>query len=257
MRDELVSRELALSLKEMGFDWECNHYFRILEGLGLRGASLQTSSQYINWNDDKSKANGDEFVSIPTQSLAHRWFREAHGISIEAWYSSVDRAWLCDEWVINPIKEIYPSDATYPTYEEALEAGLKVSTEYLKEVGMKINEFRIGNYVKYNGTWASVRSIIAPFPGHEEPNIELECNGIIDAHPNDIGGIELTHEIVQSFGFQKVMERIFEKGNYMVSDIFGWQFNTAGLNDRPLAKISYLHELQNIYFALTKEELNT
>lgn len=121
---------------------------------------------------------------------------------------------------------------------------------------MKVNEIRIGNYVKYNGVWAKVYSIIGPYPESEYVRVELDCNGLITTKLSHIQGIELTPEIVQEFGFKKVMKRIFEKGSYMVSDIFGWQFNTAGLNDsRLLTKINYLHELQNIYYALTKEEL--
>lgn len=119
---------------------------------------------------------------------------------------------------------------------------------------MGINELRIGNYIKYNETWACVRSIISPFPGHEEPCIELECNGIIDAHPNDIEGIELTSAIVKDFGFKRKLEGLYVNGNYIVSDVLRW---SVGLEDNGqwLADIKYLHELQNIYYALTKTEL--
>lgn len=128
MKDELVSGALALLLKDAGFDWECNHYFRILEGLGLRGASLRTSSQYINWNDDKSKANGDEFVSIPTQSLAHRWFREKHHFKIEVLFSGAYDGWTADVWKISkPIREVPSRKEYFKTYEEALEYGLGIA----------------------------------------------------------------------------------------------------------------------------------
>lgn len=121
MRDELVSRELAVLLKEKGFDWKCNHYICRLDSLSLDAVSLRTSVEYVNWNEN----NGyDDFVSIPTQSLAQRWFREVCNISIEVWYSNADSGWAVDVWVINPICEIGPEEVYYKTYELALEAGL-------------------------------------------------------------------------------------------------------------------------------------
>lgn len=133
MRDELVSRGLAVRLKDIGFDADCEYYINLylMGSLGLDVLELRMSDGPMDWNLDGPYTN---YLSIPTQSLAQRWFREVHGISIEPWYSSADRAWICDEWVMNPIKEIYPSNASYPTYEEALEAGLKVTTKYIKEV---------------------------------------------------------------------------------------------------------------------------
>lgn len=119
---------------------------------------------------------------------------------------------------------------------------------------MKAEELRVGNYIKYNGMWACVRSIISPFPGNEETCIELECNGIIDAKLDEISGIELTRNIVQYFGFTQRLEALHVNGDYLISDILGWSFGLEG-NGRKLADIKYLHELQNIYYALTKTEL--
>lgn len=127
MRDELVSRELAVLLKEKGFNWKCNFYICRLDSLSLDAVSLRTSKDYVNWNED---CQYDDYVSIPTQSLAQRWFREVHNISIEVWYNSTDRAWEVDVWTMNPVYEIEPEEVYYKTYELALEAGL---TKAMKE----------------------------------------------------------------------------------------------------------------------------
>lgn len=127
MRDELVSRELAVLLKEKGFNWKCNHYICKLDSLSLDAVSLRTSKEDVNWNENFQY---DDFVSIPTQSLAQRWFREVHNISIEVWYNSTDRAWEVDVWTMNPVYEIEPEEVYFKTYEQALEAGL---TKAMKE----------------------------------------------------------------------------------------------------------------------------
>lgn len=119
---------------------------------------------------------------------------------------------------------------------------------------MKAEELRIGNYVKYNGAWAKVYSIIGPYPESEYVKIELECNGLINAKLSDIEGIELTRNIVQYFGFIQRLEGLYVKGHYFVSDVLCWSFGLE-YNGRKLVDIKYLHELQNVYYSLTKKEL--
>lgn len=129
MRDELVSRELAVILKEKGFDWKCNFYICRLDSLSLDAVSLRTSKEYVNWNENNEY---DDFLSIPTQSLAQGWFREKHNISIEVWYSSTDSSWTVDVWNMNPVCEIEPEEVFYKTYELALEAGLMKAVKEVK-----------------------------------------------------------------------------------------------------------------------------
>lgn len=118
MRDELVSRELAVLLKEKGFDWKCNKCFEFLEGSPLNDGVEKTTNSLVNWNAHWRLA------SLPTQSLAQRWFREVHNITVEVWYSNADSAWAVDVWTIDPICEIGSEEVYYKTYELALEAGL-------------------------------------------------------------------------------------------------------------------------------------
>lgn len=126
MKDELVSRELAVLLKEKGFGWGCNKRFNIQENIPLDGFEMIDSLIMSNWNMISF------CVSIPTQSLAQRWFREVHNISVEVWYSNVDKAWLVDVWILNPICEIGPEDISFKTYEEALEYGLMKAIKEVK-----------------------------------------------------------------------------------------------------------------------------
>jgi len=114
---------------------------------------------------------------------------------------------------------------------------------------MKASELRIGNYVKYltlNG------------------NSEILANGIylFELGELELGPILLTKEWLLKFGFYKELRDSGEAGffmskndcNVIIKDfgdgfIFIWELSFMG---KP---IKYVHQLQNLYFALTGEEL--
>lgn len=110
---------------------------------------------------------------------------------------------------------------------------------------MKANELRIGNYVLINDTLVQMKS----FHGL--------CN--IESKPEEFEPIPLTEEWLIKFG-------LFKNNNAWVlnkpsSDIRKFEFsiwkdltyNTAELQP----DIKHVHQLQNLYFALTGEELKT
>ena len=75
--------------------------------------------------------DGQPRWDVPTQSLAARWLREKHGIHIavtpsnKAWYwelRTTDGAFMAGSAQHNP---------TFPTYEEALETGLREALEHI------------------------------------------------------------------------------------------------------------------------------
>lgn len=112
---------------------------------------------------------------------------------------------------------------------------------YLNKQNMKANELRIGNLVEYSDG--------AGF-------VEL-CS--LEIHKIDIGKvyvkpIPLTEEWLVRFGFRKTFDSPFED--------FEWSDNNLQLSEKfdcYLGKftqpIKYVHRLQNVYFALTGEEL--
>jgi hypothetical protein len=65
MNREFIPYELALELKQLGFDEPCLAYFSKLQILHLCG--------YENMSDRG-------FVSAPTYQKAFRWFREKHNL---------------------------------------------------------------------------------------------------------------------------------------------------------------------------------
>jgi hypothetical protein len=112
---------------------------------------------------------------------------------------------------------------------------------------MKATELRIGNWVKQpNG-------IIEVFTVSDSDD-EGDINSYLE---DEIEPIPLTEEWLVSFGF--IDDKItFELKGFML----GWYRNdefyylpTNQINVRNKIQIKYVHQLQNLYFALTGEEL--
>ena len=121
---------------------------------------------------------------------------------------------------------------------------------------MKANELRIGNYVLIDGDLTEVESI-------NKTGIQLSCDINPDGKPiiieNDldetITPIPLTEEWLVRFGFGK--RGIWFKNETPHSIAFdNDKFWFMGLV-LPIGgiEIKYVHQLQNLYFALTVEEL--
>lgn len=113
------------------------------------------------------------------------------------------------------------------------------------------NEFRIGNYVDYfhEGVdrWINWTEIDAT---------KLQALGL----GNQASGIELKNFILEKFGFQ----RKYDCGNEfysLITPYIEFQFDRYGLSisienqDLTLTHIKYVHQLQNLYFALIGKEL--
>ena len=74
MEKEFIPYELALELKQLGFDEPCFGYYNDLGGkqLAVTERDLRDSRDYIN--------NTIEWFLAPIFQQAFRWFREKHGI---------------------------------------------------------------------------------------------------------------------------------------------------------------------------------
>ena len=114
---------------------------------------------------------------------------------------------------------------------------------------MEAKELRIGNYVEIN----------APII---DKNIRIDIYHISELkhNKNFFKPIPITEEILLKCGFYKTTENAgnlicFKKGKYTIAKWINnkWQFwiNTISLYNLP----QYLHQLQNLYFALTGKEL--
>jgi hypothetical protein len=119
---------------------------------------------------------------------------------------------------------------------------------------MESKELRIGNLVNYRGFPSMVGAISS-----NETYIYLD-KGIVNPKVEDIEPIPLTEEWLLKFGFEKVSWSNDVRINLLNrwSLIYDFDVNKlcvdSGLNANYL-QIKYIHQLQNLYFTLTGEEL--
>ena len=104
---------------------------------------------------------------------------------------------------------------------------------------MKATELRVGNYVYY----ADKKTL-------------LKINGGHILYPSQIYPIPITEDILLKCGFKDLGYGEFELGSYMCdgeyTDKDEWEFCYLG---KRLCTVYFTHQLQNLYFALTGEEL--
>jgi len=122
---------------------------------------------------------------------------------------------------------------------------------------IKSNELRIGNWVSYLGA-------IMQLDRHDLSDL---FNPSIDMYEMDLEPIELTEEILLSIeGVNKkiVDNKGLELTIYTINDIellftFGILRNIKFMNNKVIIYTAFrdfkLHDLQNLYFALTGKEL--
>ena len=121
---------------------------------------------------------------------------------------------------------------------------------------MKANKFRIGNFIKYK-------------------NIAFQCDledliVIRDFEYHGYSYIELNEEWFLKLGFQLENEKC-EDEEFKDENLFWWDFNNFHVDANVCSDgvdyvyvdqygmsvyIKYVHELQNLYFALFKKELS-
>lgn len=119
---------------------------------------------------------------------------------------------------------------------------------------MKANELRIGNWVKWNYEESSDGNAYPVEYGYELDDIKN--------NPNIVKPIPLTEEWLERFGFDKVADNCWlsEKTSFYIDNREGHirkgfvYYLREDSND--FIPIDYVHSLQNLYFALTGEELN-
>ncbi len=118
---------------------------------------------------------------------------------------------------------------------------------------MKANELRIGNYIQFRHTETPVKITLGDFV-REYKNEHLE----------DYEPIPLTEDWLERFGFEQHHDDC-SNGVMYIKDIFSEQPKTwgaypnevgSGIVIKDSVKLEHVHQLQNLYFALTGEELN-
>ena len=122
-----VSRELALLLKQAGFDWKCREYYY---NFTTTGWSLNFDDNFVNWN-----SWSELYISAPTLEVAQRWLREEKNLIllIDMAPSYCNGKPMGYKFVIHVSCGNHIFGEWKDTYEEAQEAGIKKTLEMILE----------------------------------------------------------------------------------------------------------------------------
>jgi hypothetical protein len=112
---------------------------------------------------------------------------------------------------------------------------------------MEAKDFRLGNLVKSVLTKKPYEIDLWALRVIEEGNYQNSY----DTETKVFELIPLTEQWFLDFGFEKINTAWFGIGNFRINISFDveWGLNWMGV------RLKYLHQLQNLYFALTNEEL--
>jgi hypothetical protein len=113
---------------------------------------------------------------------------------------------------------------------------------------MNARELRIGNLVIWNGD-PEETGLICPIDGEDIDKMERS-----EAYSKEHLPIPLTEMWLNKFEWERVKayEFVFLNNNYFSIDSSGRLYY---MDDYTAVDIQYVHQLQNLYFALTGEEL--
>lgn len=135
---------------------------------------------------------------------------------------------------------------------------------------MKAEELRIGNYVKIDSGIGKVVSLMSNTFCNEYANddynitIEMDNGTFREEEETKVEGIPLTEEILLNCGFEYInpdnkaigmLSPDDGRGNRNRIMYFDSNFRMI-LNTWNYMPINYIHEVQNLYFAITNKELN-
>lgn len=129
------------------------------------------------------------------------------------------------------------------------------------------NELRIGNWVMYDNRLFQIEAISRSLPCLNTDEFGI---GVVDW--NNLQPIPLTTEILEKCGFEKGLSEWYNKKYFTdckeSAEVMELQINLksfrcgifdtdfGGTNAMTAKRIEHLHQLQNLYFALTNTELN-
>ena len=139
MNKEFVSYDIALTLKELGFDEPCYKYVYLGDtGINIDHYLEVEPSKAKNYNED------DLCISQPTFSQTFKWFRKKHGLMhiINPYYFTAEIDYLNERIVDEKYDDFIPHDhlvddegeeIKHSSYEEAEGACLDKLLEIVKK----------------------------------------------------------------------------------------------------------------------------
>ena len=144
MKEEYVTYEQAVKLKELGFDLEVNHYYDDEKDLVESLADYNNEDSYHSSEtayDDFNHGYCDEvFCSAPTLSQAQAWLRDKGiHIALNPYSISPDRYdgdnyfWSFELYQVPTGGWLKVNGGGFDTYELALSAGIDKALELLTD----------------------------------------------------------------------------------------------------------------------------
>ena len=116
---------------------------------------------------------------------------------------------------------------------------------------MEANELRVGNWVSVNNFHTVQVWAIKP------PEIVVRGAASFHAEMKEVQGIPLTEEWLKraDFNFKGFLRKEFIRNGKIITfylcDVSGYGFETS----QGIKRIHFVHQLQNLFFALEQEEL--
>ena len=131
--EDFVTYEQSVKLKELGFDWKCNHYYDTSELI-----NECTDSNISNYNNFNGTSFIEEISSAPTLAQAAKWLRTKIDIYVEIFYEKIDiDKKIVDTWrtTINKMSTYYAETLMekFHSHEEALSAGIDKALKIIED----------------------------------------------------------------------------------------------------------------------------
>jgi hypothetical protein len=120
MEKEFVTYEVALTLKELGFDEDCLAFYVKCEESNICIPMLRVSKiEAQKIIDSVNNIYNAEYILAPLKQQVFRWFREKYGFYHLIYPAGDDYGNLVFRTVINNINVGLVMSYAYPSYEEA------------------------------------------------------------------------------------------------------------------------------------------
>ena len=133
MELQRINKEIALKLKELGFNWSVNHYY-LYDTIEVQQCVSIRSDEPVD-NITSNSNCLEKYYSAPTQALVVKWLRDVHKIRIFVQYSEANgtykfeiRVPRTEDWKMERIGFI----SSFETYEQAEEAGIIEALKLIK-----------------------------------------------------------------------------------------------------------------------------
>ena len=206
---DYVTYEVAILLKEKGYNEPCKYYFRNYDKKFMESNGLLYNKDYDNKEFDSNVVE----CTAPSLYEAHKWLREKHDLYIDAGITgdyAVDADGnKCDEWnfwtfdiyyITKFSGHLIDCHGVFDSYEEALNEGIKFNLNMeekdyvtyevailLKEkdycIPFNVDAYRYGNDGKRYwfsgiGVYETVDKVE---DGYQRPNITYPCPTLYEA----------------------------------------------------------------------------